>query len=77
MTGRRSPAPSTIRPESCNPRPVRRDYDRRKDEFVDFNENSVLQLIAIVLLMALFGCAVAVLDHWVWARRPDLPPGPR
>jgi hypothetical protein len=44
------------------------------DEFVDFNENSVLQLIAIVLLMAMFGCAVAVLDHWVWVGRPLSPP---
>jgi hypothetical protein len=43
------------------------------DEFADFNENSVLQLTA-VLLMAMFGCAVAVLDHWVWAGRPVSPP---
>jgi hypothetical protein len=36
--------------------------------FADLSENSVLQLIAVVLLMAMFGCAVAVLDHWVSAR---------
>jgi len=46
----------------------RRDYNHRMDKFMDFNENSVLQLIAIVLIMAMFGCAVAVLDRWVWAR---------
>jgi len=29
----------------------------------------VLTLIAILLLLAIFGCAIAVLDHWVWADR--------
>jgi hypothetical protein len=43
------------------------------DVLADVNENTVLQLIAVVLLMAMFGCAVAVLDHWVWARRSDSP----
>jgi hypothetical protein len=33
----------------------------------------VLTLIAILLLLAIFGCAIAVLDHWVWADRSDLP----
>jgi hypothetical protein len=40
---------------------------------VDFNESSALQLIAIVLLMAMFGCAVAVLDHWVRTRSSSPP----
>jgi hypothetical protein len=44
------------------------------DVFADINGNSVLELIAILVLMAIFGCAVAVLDHWVWAGRSDLPP---
>jgi hypothetical protein len=44
------------------------------DEFVDFNENSVLQWIAIALLMTIFGCAIALVDHWVWAHRSDSPP---
>jgi hypothetical protein len=43
------------------------------DEFADLNENLVLALTAVFLLMAIFGCAIAVLDHWVWADRPDLP----
>ena len=29
----------------------------------------MLTLIAILLLLAIFGCAIAVLDHWVWADR--------
>jgi hypothetical protein len=45
------------------------------DEFADLNENVVLALIAVLLLMAIFGCAIAVLDRWVWAGRSDLPPG--
>jgi hypothetical protein len=44
------------------------------DEFADLNENLVLALTAVFLLMAIFGCAIAVLDHWVWAGRSDLPP---
>jgi hypothetical protein len=44
------------------------------DVFADINQNSVLEFIAIMLLMAIFGCAVAVLDHWVWAGRSDSPP---
>jgi hypothetical protein len=42
-------------------------------EFADFDELSVLALIAVLLLMAIFGCAIAVLDHWVWAGRSDWP----
>jgi hypothetical protein len=53
---------------------TRRDYDRQMDEFADLNENLVLALTAVFLLMAIFGCAIAVLDHWVWAGRSDLPP---
>jgi hypothetical protein len=43
------------------------------DILADINQNSVLELIAILLLMAIFGCAVAVLDHWVWAGGSDSP----
>jgi hypothetical protein len=47
------------------------------DEFVHFNENSVLALIAVLLLMALWACAI-VIDHWVWADRSDsLPERPQ
>jgi hypothetical protein len=44
------------------------------DIFADINQNSVLEFVAILLLLAIFGCAVAVLDHWVWAGRSDMPP---
>jgi hypothetical protein len=37
------------------------------DEFVSFNESFVFALVAILLLMAVFGCAVMALDHWVGA----------
>jgi hypothetical protein len=47
------------------------------DVFVDINGNSVLELIAILVLMAIFGCAVAVLDHWVWAGRHSPPEPPQ
>jgi hypothetical protein len=42
------------------------------DEFADFDEISVLALIAILLLMAIWGCAIVAIDHWVWAGRSDL-----
>jgi hypothetical protein len=41
---------------------------------VSFNESSLLPLIAVMLLMAIFGCAIAALDHWVRAGRSDVPP---
>jgi hypothetical protein len=48
------------------------------DEFVHFNENSVLALIAVLLLMAIWACAVVFIDHWVWADRSDsLPEHPQ
>jgi hypothetical protein len=44
------------------------------DEFVSFNESFVFALITVMLLMAIFGCAIAALDHWVWAGRSSVPP---
>ena len=44
------------------------------DQFADFDENFALALFAVLLLMAFFGGAIAVLDRWVWAGRSDLPP---
>jgi hypothetical protein len=35
------------------------------DLFAAIGENSTLELIAILLLLAIFGCAIAVLDHRV------------
>jgi hypothetical protein len=37
------------------------------DQFATFNDNFVFALIAVLALMAIFGCAVVALDHWVWA----------
>jgi hypothetical protein len=44
------------------------------EEFADLNENSVLALIAVLLLMAIWGCVIVALDHWVWADHSDSPP---
>jgi hypothetical protein len=44
------------------------------DEFMDFDEISLLALVAILLLIAVWGCAIVAIDHWVWAGRSDLPP---
>jgi hypothetical protein len=44
------------------------------DEFVSFNESFVFALIAVLLLMAIWSCAVLALDHWVWAGRSNVPP---
>ena len=43
------------------------------DEFASFNENFVLALIAVLLLMAMWGCAILAIDHWVWAGRSNSP----
>ena len=47
---------------------------RPMDEFASFNENFILALFAVLLLMAIWGCAIVAIDHWVWAGRSDLPP---
>jgi hypothetical protein len=48
------------------------------DEFVHFKENSVLALIAVLLLMAIWACAIVVIDRWVRADRSDsLPEDPQ
>jgi hypothetical protein len=44
------------------------------DEFLYFDGLSVLALVAVLLLMAIWGFVIVGLDHWVWARRSDLPP---
>jgi hypothetical protein len=43
------------------------------NEFADFDENSILALMAILMLMAVWGCAIVGLDHWVWAGRSNSP----
>jgi hypothetical protein len=45
------------------------------DEFVHFNENSVLALIALLLLMAIWVRATVAIDRWVRAAA-DLFEGP-
>jgi hypothetical protein len=35
-------------------------YPHRTGEFANLDEHSVLALIAVMLLMAIFGCAIAV-----------------
>jgi hypothetical protein len=39
------------------------------DEFVHFNESPTLALIAVLLLMAIWACAIVAIDHWVRANR--------
>lgn len=45
---------------------------RPMDEFASFNENFVLALFAVLLLMAMWGCAIVAIDHWVWAGRSNV-----
>jgi hypothetical protein len=44
------------------------------DEFASLNESFAFALIAVPLLMAIWGCAIVAIDHWVWAGRSDLLP---
>jgi hypothetical protein len=39
------------------------------DLFADIGENGTLDLIAVVLLMALWGSATVLIDRWVWSDR--------
>jgi hypothetical protein len=41
------------------------------DLFADLGENSALELLAVLLLMAIWGGAVVAIDHWVWSGRND------
>jgi hypothetical protein len=41
------------------------------DLFADIGENSALELIAVLLLMAIWGGAVMAVDYWVWSDRND------
>jgi hypothetical protein len=43
------------------------------DLFADLGENSALDVIATVLLMAIWGGAVMAIDYWVWSDRNDWP----
>jgi hypothetical protein len=43
------------------------------DEFASFNESFELALVAVLLLMALWGSAIVAIDYWVWAGRSDSP----
>jgi hypothetical protein len=45
------------------------------DEFADFHD--LLELVAVLLMMAIWGCAIVGIDHWVSARRSDPPPARR
>jgi hypothetical protein len=40
------------------------------DLFATIGENSVLGLIIVLLLMALWGGAIVLVDRWVWSDRP-------
>jgi hypothetical protein len=42
------------------------------DEFAHFDESFVLELIAVLLLMAIWACAIVAIDHWVSAARSNL-----
>jgi hypothetical protein len=44
------------------------------DEFRNFDENSVLALIAMLPLLGIWGCSIVALDHWVGAGRSSSPP---
>jgi hypothetical protein len=37
------------------------------DVFADIGENSVVDLITVLLLMAIWGGAILTIDYWVWA----------
>jgi hypothetical protein len=45
------------------------------DLFADISENSILDLIAVLLLMAIWGSAIVAIDHLVW--RNDWPKRPQ
>jgi hypothetical protein len=40
------------------------------DEFASLNESFAVALIAVPLVMAIWGSAIVAVDHWVWAGRP-------
>jgi hypothetical protein len=44
------------------------------DEFASLNESVAFALIAVPLLMAIWGCAIVAIDHWVWAGQSDVLP---
>jgi hypothetical protein len=44
------------------------------NEVGDFDEKSLLALIAILTLLGIWGCSIVALDHWVWAGRSRSPP---
>ena len=39
------------------------------DLFATIGENSVLGLITVLLLMALWGGAIVLVDRWIWSDR--------
>ena len=39
------------------------------DLFTGIGENSILDLIVALLLMALWGSAIVAIDRWVWSDR--------
>jgi hypothetical protein len=51
----------------------RGDYDSGMDLFADISEGSILDLIAVLLLMAIWGSAIVALDHLVWSGHSDWP----
>jgi len=40
-------------------------------EFAEIDGTFVFALVGILLLMAIWGCAVLAIDHWVWAGRTE------
>jgi hypothetical protein len=48
-------------------RAERRDYDHRMEAFADIGENSVVDLVTALLLMAAWGGAILAIDYWVWS----------
>ena len=48
-------------------------YHHRMDTFANFDENFALELIAVLVLMAIWTCAIVAIDRWVWTGRSDVP----
>jgi hypothetical protein len=40
-------------------------------ELAEIDETFVFPLIGILLLMAIWGCAVRAIDHWAWEGRTE------
>jgi hypothetical protein len=58
-------------------RAARSDYDGGMDLFTGIGENSILDLIVALLLMALWAGAIVAIDRWVWSDRYPASRSPR